>query len=101
MFRKTILSAVTVAALAGSIGAFTATTAQAGGYGYSFGFNNGYSHGYGKSFGYGKSIRITKVTWNRHLDWCHSHYKSFRPSDNTFQPFKGPRKVCISPFFKG
>lgn len=33
-----------------------------------------------------------------HVDWCASHYRSYRASDDTFQPFAGPRKPCLSPF---
>lgn len=35
---------------------------------------------------------------NRHVRWCYSHYRSYRASDNTFQPNSGPRKQCVSPF---
>lgn len=33
-----------------------------------------------------------------HVDWCASRYRSYRASDDTFQPFEGPRKPCLSPF---
>ena len=33
-----------------------------------------------------------------HSDWCASRYRSYRASDDTFQPFEGPRKHCLSPF---
>lgn len=33
-----------------------------------------------------------------HVDWCYSQYRSYRASDNTFQPFNGPRRACSSPF---
>jgi hypothetical protein len=29
-----------------------------------------------------------------HADWCHNRYRSYRYSDNTFQPNYGPRRVC-------
>lgn len=32
-----------------------------------------------------------------HIQWCETHYKSYRVSDDTFQPYQGPRKLCISP----
>ena len=32
-----------------------------------------------------------------HLDWCYSRYRSYRASDNSFQPNYGPRRQCISP----
>lgn len=33
-----------------------------------------------------------------HVDWCYSRYRSYRVSDNTFQPYHGPRRACISPY---
>lgn len=33
-----------------------------------------------------------------HRDWCTDRYRSYRVSDNSFQPNKGPRRACHSPF---
>lgn len=33
-----------------------------------------------------------------HVQWCYDHYRSYRAYDNTFQPYRGPRKQCISPY---
>jgi hypothetical protein len=33
-----------------------------------------------------------------HVAWCHDRYRSYRSSDNTFQPYNGPRQQCISPY---
>lgn len=33
-----------------------------------------------------------------HVDWCYARYKSYRAKDNTYQPDKGARKTCVSPF---
>ena len=33
----------------------------------------------------------------RHVAWCEDHYRSYRLSDNSFQPFNGSRQVCVSP----
>lgn len=33
-----------------------------------------------------------------HVQWCASQYRSYRASDNTFQPYNGPRQQCISPY---
>ena len=38
-------------------------------------------------------------TGNRHINWCYAKYRSYRASDNTFQPYKGRRRACISPFY--
>lgn len=34
---------------------------------------------------------------NAHVAWCEHRYRSYRASDNTFQPNRGPRQQCISP----
>jgi hypothetical protein len=33
-----------------------------------------------------------------HVQWCHDRYRSYRSSDNTFQPYNGPRQQCFSPY---
>lgn len=33
-----------------------------------------------------------------HADWCYARYRSYRAYDNTFQPYNGPRRQCISPY---
>lgn len=34
-----------------------------------------------------------------HDGWCAARYRSWRPDDNTYQPFDGgPRRACISPY---
>lgn len=33
-----------------------------------------------------------------HVNWCVNRYRSYRVSDNTFQPNVGPRRACISPY---
>ncbi|QNQ64357.1 BA14K family protein [Brucella sp. 6810] len=35
---------------------------------------------------------------NAHIQWCYNRYKSYRASDNTFQPYNGPRQQCYSPY---
>ncbi|APH70363.1 BA14K family protein [Aquibium oceanicum] len=35
---------------------------------------------------------------NAHVEWCHDRYRSYRASDNTFQPYNGPRQQCYSPY---
>jgi hypothetical protein len=34
-----------------------------------------------------------------HIRWCYNHYRSYRASDNTFQPYHGPRRQCRSPYW--
>ena len=33
-----------------------------------------------------------------HVQWCYDRYRSYRASDNTFQPNYGPRQQCNSPY---
>ncbi|AZO30558.1 MULTISPECIES: BA14K family protein [Mesorhizobium] len=33
-----------------------------------------------------------------HVQWCYDRYRSYRASDNTFQPNSGPRRQCVSPY---
>ncbi|NGO50059.1 BA14K family protein [Allomesorhizobium camelthorni] len=33
-----------------------------------------------------------------HVRWCYDRYRSYRPYDNTFQPYNGPRRQCWSPY---
>jgi hypothetical protein len=34
-----------------------------------------------------------------HIRWCQNRYRSYRASDNTFQPYRGPRRACRSPYY--
>lgn len=33
-----------------------------------------------------------------HANWCYSRYRSYRAYDNTYQPYNGPRRQCVSPY---
>ena len=33
-----------------------------------------------------------------HIRWCYNRYRSYRAYDDTFQPYYGPRRQCISPY---
>ncbi|MBX3577816.1 MAG: BA14K family protein [Rhizobiaceae bacterium] len=33
-----------------------------------------------------------------HVEWCYDRYRSYRASDNTFQPYDGGRRQCYSPY---
>jgi hypothetical protein len=41
---------------------------------------------------------VVAVAPNPHVDWCARTYRSYNPYDNTFQPFRGPRQYCVSPW---
>lgn len=34
-----------------------------------------------------------------HYRWCDARYRSYRYYDNTFQPYHGPRRQCVSPYY--
>lgn len=59
---------------------------------FSFGFSFG--GGYDRYDPPRAGIRLSA----RHVAWCEDHYRSYRRSDNTFQPFDGPRRQCVSPY---
>lgn len=33
-----------------------------------------------------------------HVGWCQNRWRSYRISDNSYQPYNGPRRICTSPF---
>jgi len=33
-----------------------------------------------------------------HVEWCFNRFRSYDPVSDTFQPFNGPRRRCISPY---
>ncbi|WP_156850583.1 BA14K family protein [Bartonella refiksaydamii] len=37
----------------------------------------------------------------QHIESCRTRYRSYNKDDNSYQPFHGPRKQCLSRFFKG
>jgi hypothetical protein len=36
-----------------------------------------------------------------HMAWCASRYRSYRESDNSYAPYSGGRRPCISPYLDG
>ncbi|WP_085033857.1 BA14K family protein [Ensifer aridi] len=43
--------------------------------------------------------RQTYYGGNAHARWCYARYRSYRAYDNTFQPYYGPRRPCVSPYY--
>jgi hypothetical protein len=41
---------------------------------------------------------VRRSSGNAHVEWCYDRYRSYRASDNTFQPYHGPRQQCYSPY---
>jgi len=35
---------------------------------------------------------------NAHVRWCQNRWRSYRAYDNTYQPYNGPRRQCVSPY---
>ncbi|TIO10620.1 BA14K family protein [Mesorhizobium sp.] len=35
-----------------------------------------------------------------HVEWCASHYRSYRPSDDHYTSYSGQQRPCISPYFE-
>jgi Ni/Co efflux regulator RcnB len=33
-----------------------------------------------------------------HVRWCQERWRSYRVSDNSYQPYNGPRRTCVSPY---
>ncbi|GEC30494.1 hypothetical protein EFR01_06650 [Sinorhizobium fredii] len=42
--------------------------------------------------------REIRLDLNAHLRWCLERYGSYRPDDNSYQPFNGRRRQCNSPY---
>jgi AraC-like DNA-binding protein len=36
-----------------------------------------------------------------HADWCSSRYRSYRPRDDSYTPYRGGRRRCVSPYSEG
>ncbi|MDB5508890.1 MAG: hypothetical protein JWL93_1359 [Hyphomicrobiales bacterium] len=81
-----------------------------GGYGYYRGYRGyrDYRRGYRSYNGYwfpaaafgalvGGAIASQAGAGNQHVAWCQNRWRSYRVSDNTYQPLSGPRRACVSP----
>jgi hypothetical protein len=84
------------------------------GWGYRNGWNNYYNDGwYGGSGIYlgggalllgalvGSALANNNyrgVYGNSHVQWCANRYRSYSPRSDTYQPYNGPRRRCISPY---
>lgn len=40
---------------------------------------------------------ISQSGGSAHVQWCYDRWRSYRASDNTYQPFNGGRQYCVSP----
>ncbi|WP_283194733.1 BA14K family protein [Rhizobium sp. AN80A] len=41
--------------------------------------------------------RAPRYVGNDHVSYCYNRYRSYRASDNTYQPNYGPRRQCVGP----
>ncbi|VEJ44576.1 BA14K family protein [Bartonella vinsonii] len=48
-----------------------------------------------------KGISDAKKLPQEHIESCRARYRSYNKNDNSYQPFYGPRKQCLSRFLKG
>ncbi|WP_187972510.1 BA14K family protein [Aquibium microcysteis] len=46
----------------------------------------------------GNNAVTVRPSGSAHVQWCYNRYRSYRASDNTFQPYNGPRQQCYSPY---
>ena len=57
-----------------------------------------YQRYYGR-MAYYRPYAGVRVSHSRaHYRYCNRRYRSYRVSDNSFQPYHGPRKACRSPY---
>lgn len=40
----------------------------------------------------------TRRAYQAHVNWCLNRYRSYDPRSDTFQPYRGPRRRCNSPY---
>jgi hypothetical protein len=77
--------------------------------GITFGFSFGTPHGYGypayrpyRPYRHAYPVaprRQYRGGWSAHVAWCYDRYRSYRASDNTYQPYRAPRRECRSPYW--
>lgn len=83
-------------------------------------YRGGWNRGWGPGWGWGSGIylnlnvpdydyydvpyrpraypRAAYRGGNAHVEWCYARYRSYRAYDNSYQPYNGPRRACISPY---
>jgi hypothetical protein len=42
--------------------------------------------------------RVVVRVSDAHVSWCYDRWRSYREYDNTYQPYNGPRRQCVSPY---
>lgn len=46
-----------------------------------------------------RPLPIIEYGASNHEAWCQARYRSYRAYDNSFQPYSGPRRECLSPYY--
>ena len=64
-------------------------------------YRNRYYGGYRRHYRYRpyRAYRVRPARGGRHVAWCHGRYRSYRAYDNTYQPYHGGRRICVSPYY--
>jgi hypothetical protein len=52
-----------------------------------------------QEYRYVEPRRVVRRLPRAHVAWCKAHYRSYRVATNSFQPNRGPRRECNSPYF--
>lgn len=101
---KKVLVAGSAALFAAVSLAASAVPAAAGG-SFSFGFGGygpydpwSYGHHGGIYVDVGPGPVYGKSKWQKHVNWCFNHYKTYDPDSNHYMSKWGP-KECNSPYF--
>jgi len=96
MTAKNMVSKATLALAVAAVVLPMSGVAMAGGYGYAS--QSGWSGYQAQSPQRQKVRKHAYAGSNRHLAWCYNRYRSYRLMDNSFQPYHGPRRECLSPY---
>lgn len=48
---------------------------------------------------YDRRSRRRVYRGDTHENWCYRRFRSYRAWDNTYQPYHGRRRQCISPYY--
>ena len=43
----------------------------------------------------------TRELSEAHIEWCADRYRSYRPRDDSYTPYSGGRRRCVSPYSEG
>lgn len=106
-FAAGVVTGLIVGGIVSSNRRYNCYGAYCGKYRYGYrGHPRGYYYGpsiHKRYYGYRPHYRPApryKTGYRRaHLNYCFSRYRSYRASDNSFQPYHGPRRPCRSPYY--